>query len=692
MTTDIMLVGGYPVDVLTSEGKVSPLGADPEYYFILPLAGQSNAMSYGEGLPLPETLDAPDPRIKQLARRATVTPSGETCQYNDLIPADHCLHDVQNMSGLNHPHADLSKGQYGCVGQGLHIAKKLLPYLPANAGILLVPCCRGGSAFTQGCDGSYNEASGASDASYRWGVGKPLYRDLVARTQAALGKNPQNVLLAMVWMQGEFDMTSARYAQQPQLFAQMVNQFRADLAGYSRQCPGFRAELVPWICGDTTYYWQETYPDPYDTVFGSYKTCTEPEVYFVSFMTDEKGHNTPTNAPTEDPDITAAGYYGSASRTGSNWTTSLRSSHFSSWARRNLIAERLATAIIRYTGRKTLLAAPSFDLCLGEKDKAAERTMLGYSPKIMTAGYNGRRGDGTLQAQGGEFISGADFIPIKNPDNKGGFVLDINKTGRTPWIIDRFSPIGADLIKFGGKLSCKFRLTTAKITNQFAFAFYWQIAPEDIPAGIAFVDSTVANTKPFVMSFLIQTDATNINLVHHRETTAKLGTFGAFNHDWHTFELVFSGKNSIRVTPQLDGSKGTTFDLANSPSTSPMNVLRLTCITANAVYRTELAAFDIQVYRDDGTITLSDADVSSYVYFPPGYNGGKVIIPDATIGVGNTIQVVAHNAGTVTLQPASNFVLLQPAGATEALPSPVCINASTTLIQTGLEGKTWRVV
>ncbi|EEX3746649.1 sialate O-acetylesterase, partial [Escherichia coli] len=51
---------------------------------------------------------------------------------------------------MNHPKADLSKGQYGCVGQGLHIAKKLLPYIPNNAGILLVPCCRGGSAFTQG--------------------------------------------------------------------------------------------------------------------------------------------------------------------------------------------------------------------------------------------------------------------------------------------------------------------------------------------------------------------------------------------------------------------------------------------------------------------------------------------------------------------------------------------------------------
>ncbi|EPW6117935.1 DUF1737 domain-containing protein, partial [Escherichia coli] len=98
----------------------------PEYYYVIALAGQSNGMSYGEGLPLPDTFDSPDPRIKQLARRSTVTPGGAACTYNDIIPADHCLHDVEDMTGLNHPKADSSKGQYGCVGQGLHIAKKLL--------------------------------------------------------------------------------------------------------------------------------------------------------------------------------------------------------------------------------------------------------------------------------------------------------------------------------------------------------------------------------------------------------------------------------------------------------------------------------------------------------------------------------------------------------------------------------------
>lgn len=330
----------------------------PAYYLVIPVAGQSNAMAYGEGMPLPDSLDAPHPRIRQMARRATVTPGGTPCKYNDIIPLDHCPHDVQDMSRMNHPKADLSKGQYGTVSQALHIAKKLLAYIPEEAGILVVPCARGGSAFTQGADGAFSAGGGATEASARWGVGKPLYQDLVSRTRAALDANPKNVLLAVCWMQGEFDMSSASHAQQPALFTAMVKQFRTDLADHASQMPDFNAGNVPWICGDTTHYWKEHYPVQYDTVYGAYKTCPEPGVYFVPFMTDEHGNNTPTNDPKDDPDIPAAHYYGSASRTNGNMVSSARTSHFSSRARRNIIPERMASAILLYGGQKSLLAAP----------------------------------------------------------------------------------------------------------------------------------------------------------------------------------------------------------------------------------------------------------------------------------------------------------------------------------------------
>ncbi|MCP1694762.1 putative transposase [Citrobacter farmeri] len=320
-----------------------------DFWYVLPLAGQSNAMAYGEGLPLPDSLDRTDPRIKQLARRTSVTPGGERCHYNEIIPADHCLHDVQDMSSYNHPLAMLEKGEYGCVGQGLHIAKKLLPHIPDNAGILLVPCSRGGAAFTSGEIGTFHPSSGASSNSMRWGINMPLYLDLVSRTKAALDSNPRNQLLAVCWMQGEFDLMSENYQEQPRLFNSMVNAFRNDLQEYSTRCTSGDIYHVPWLCGDTTWYWKLEYQLPYACIYGNYmnqsrgRFTRDLHVYFISFQKD--GERGLTNEPEEDLDNPSCGYLGAGWRSESNWTTSLRSSHFSTHARRGVIAERFAKAI-----------------------------------------------------------------------------------------------------------------------------------------------------------------------------------------------------------------------------------------------------------------------------------------------------------------------------------------------------------
>ncbi|EBA1164522.1 sialate O-acetylesterase, partial [Salmonella enterica subsp. enterica] len=547
-----------PVTPDTPTDNCSP----PDYWYVVPVAGQSNGMAYGEGIPLPETLDKPHPRIKQLARRATMTPDGDTCAFNDVIPLDHCPHDVQDMSKMNHPKADLTKGQYGTVSQALHIAKKLLAYIPDNAGILIVPCCRGGSAFTQGADGAYNATTGATEASARWGVGKPLYQDLIARTKAALDKNPKNQLLAVVWMQGEFDMSAATYAQQPALFAAMVKQFRTDLSDHAGQCPDFNAVNVPWICGDTTYYWKNTYPTQYDAVYGAYKTCSEPGVHFVPFMTDENGVNTPTNTPAEDPDVPAAHYFGAASRTAGNMVSSLRASHFSSWARRNIIPERLATAILLNAGRKSLLAAPSgSSLSTSEPvQPSATGSTRNYAPAIEEFGYNGRRGDGTLQQQGWTTVTGGTFTPKDAEDNKGGHFLNVVKAAQQVWKIEQPVSGAVDLLKYGGKLSCKFRLKGTITANQFAFGFYLGVRRPELPAGV-----TIGGPADFanVAAFFVQTGATNILLMQHGKDNTRLGDFGAFDNGWHTLEFIYQGGNSVRITPVIDGTKGTPFDLQN---------------------------------------------------------------------------------------------------------------------------------
>ena len=579
-------------------GASGVTSGEPDYYYVVVLAGQSNGMAYGEGIPLPETYDRPDPRIKQLARRSTVTPGGEACSYNDVIQADHCLHDVQDMSSFNHPKADLSKGQYGTVGQGLHIAKKLLPYIPQNAGILLVPCCRGGSAFTTGADGSFSEARGASADSACWGAGKPLYQDLVSRTRAALAKNPKNKLLAVVWMQGETDLASGSQ-QHNGLFTAMVQQFRTDLSSVAAQCVSGNAGTVPWICGDTTYYWKNTYATQYETVYGAYKNLTAQNIFFVPFLTDENGQNTPTNAPAEDPDIVAVGYYGAASRTQGSFVSTQRDSHFSSWARRGVISDRLASAIMLHAGRTAELMRGQTVTPPDEKPSPDTPSKPSTPPADTTTmstllAYRASESEGQLAPQGWTAGGGKAQI-VDDAGASGGKAMKLTKeTGRAPWYLEHDAGNGADLLGKGGLVSCRFKLDGALTANQYALALYWPVS--SLPQGVTLEGNAGHN---LLASFYVQSDATDLNVMYHKgnpDQNTKLGSFGAFNNEWHTLAFRFAGNNSIQVTPVIDGQDGTPFMLSQSPvGTLAADKLRLTDITSNATYPVLIDSIMVEV-------------------------------------------------------------------------------------------------
>ncbi|HBA8202355.1 TPA: DUF1737 domain-containing protein [Escherichia coli] len=596
VTTPVVVPGG---DGSVVTGSTS----EPEYYYVVVLAGQSNGMAYGEGLPLPDSYDRPDPRIKQLARRSTVTPGGAVCAYNDVIQADHCLHDVQDMSGLNHPKADLNKGQYGCVSQGLHIAKKLLSYIPQNAGILLVPCCRGGSAFTTGADGTFSEASGASADSSRWGVGKPLYQDLVSRTRAALAKNPKNRLLAVVWMQGEADLASGSQ-QHNGLFTTMVQQFRTDLFSLAAQCVSGDAATVPWICGDTTYYWKATYGAQYEAVYGAYKNLTAQNIFFVPFLTDENGANTPTNAPGEDPDIVAVGYYGAASRTQANWTTAQRDSHFSSWARRGLISDRLATAILVHAGRTPELISgqavtppdekPSPDSPSTPSPDTPSTPPADTTTMTTLFAYQAAESGGALTPQGWSAGGGKAEI-VDDAGASGGKAMKLTKTaGKSSWYLEHDAGNGADLLEKGGLISCRFKLEGGVTANQYALALYWPVS--SLPDGVT-LEGDAGNN--LLASFYVQSDATDLNVGYHKGNAAqntKLGSFGAFNNEWHTLGFRFAGNNSIQVTPVIDGKDGTPFMLSQSPVGSfAADKLCVTDITSAATYPVLIDSIVVEV-------------------------------------------------------------------------------------------------
>ncbi|EJB3793250.1 sialate O-acetylesterase, partial [Escherichia coli] len=565
---------------------------------VVVLAGQSNGMSYGEGLPLPETYDRPDPRIKQLARRSTVTPGGAACKYNDIIPADHCLHDVQDMSRLNHPKADLSKGQYGTVGQGLHIAKKLLPFIPANAGILLVPCCRGASAFTTGADGTYSESAGASENSLRWGVGKPLYQDLVSRTKAALAKNPKNRLLAVVWMQGEGDAAVGTHAQHPGLFSAMVNQFRTELAGQASQSTGGSASAVPWVCGDTTYFWKQRHAEGYASVYGGYKGKESQNIFFVPLMTDENGANVQTNDPAEDPDLEAVGYYGSKWRNDQKtWTSVDRASHFSSWARRGIISDRLATAILVHAGRTTVkVDVPSSETGAptpspSESEAVSTTTLLSYRAS---------ESEGKLTEQGWSAGGGKAEI-VADEGATGGTAMKLSKeTGKGSWHLEHDAGTGAELLKNGGLISCRFKASGELVANQYVMALYWPVS--SLPQGVVTLTGDAGNN--LLASFYIQTDAKDLNVMYHNAKVAtnnqKLGTFGAFDNEWHTLAFRFAGNNSLQVTPVIDGQDGTPFTLTQSPvSAFAVDKMHVTDITKNATYPVLIDSIAVEVNNAD---------------------------------------------------------------------------------------------
>ncbi|EER5395777.1 DUF1737 domain-containing protein [Escherichia coli] len=580
--------------------------SEPEYYLVVVLAGQSNSMSYGEGIPLPETYDRPDPRIKQLARRSTVTPGGAACKYNDIIPADHCLHDVQNMSGVNHPKADLSKGQYGTVGQGLHIAKKLLPFIPANAGILLVPCCRGASAFTTGADGTYSESAGASENSLRWGVGKPLYQDLVSRTKAALAKNPKNRLLAVVWMQGEGDAAVGTHAQHTGLFTAMVNQFRTDLAGQASQCTGGSASAVPWICGDTTYFWKQRHAEGYASVYGGYKGKESQNIFFVPLMTDENSANVQTNDPAEDPDLETIGYYGSKWRNDQKtWTSADRASHFSSWSRRGIISDRLATAILVHAGRTAEFITgkqPDTVKPTGPSGEGPERepeapasnrtlmSLLASGEDLASQGWRYYH----KPASGDSVNKNIAEAVVSDEGATGGKALQLNKPESHIWFLEHDAAgQGADLLKKGGRVSVRFKVPGSLVPNQFALGIYWQLS--SLPEGVTLAEEG----NDLLMSFFLQTDATNLNAMYHKKQNAKLGTFGAFDNGWHTLAFEFAGNNSVQVTPVLDEKRGEPFTLVKSPALGAADKLQLTDISKAATYQLLIDSVKVEVNNTD---------------------------------------------------------------------------------------------
>ncbi|EMY4730027.1 hypothetical protein AAXH96_004953, partial [Escherichia coli] len=413
-------------------------------------------------------------------------------------------------------------------------------------------------------------SAGASENSLRWGVGKPLYQDLVSRTKAALAKNPKNRLLAVVWMQGEGDAAVGTHAQHPGLFSAMVNQFRTELAGQASQSTGGSASAVPWICGDTTYFWKQRHAEGYASVYGGYKGKESQNIFFVPLMTDENGANVQTNNPAEDPDLETVGYYGSKWRNDQKtWTSADRASHFSSWARRGIISDRLATAILSCAGKSSAFVNGTAGVVVPDRPVTTSESVIFYDAK--------KASDNQLKPYGWDGMDGRRTLV----DDSGNKALRIEKNNSAKsWSM--YCDIAADkaklLLEKGGEIAVRFKIpenvNLETTRNKYAFGLYWRIAEWPGEGG-----------EGYLSSFFVQTDKASIDVAYHHTVNQQkeLGTFGAFDHDWHTLAFKFKGSNSINVTPVLDGVDGQAFDLVKWANTANgLNRFVITDITGSA--------------------------------------------------------------------------------------------------------------
>ncbi|PXA92619.1 hypothetical protein DMC47_23560, partial [Nostoc sp. 3335mG] len=114
------------------------------------------------------------------------------------------------------------------------IAKAILPTLPSNAIILLVPCAWGGTSMV-------NTNSNSAPNAPQWAVGRSLYEGAVAQTNAAIAAAqaiyPNSRLHSVHFAQGNTDSLTELAAQYDTALRAVISDFRSRVTG---------AANVPW--------------------------------------------------------------------------------------------------------------------------------------------------------------------------------------------------------------------------------------------------------------------------------------------------------------------------------------------------------------------------------------------------------------------------------------------------------------
>lgn len=238
---------------------------DMKKYMVLCVAGQSNAVGYDESeIPKNYMQEFGSNRISQLGL------------YDDdnlqMIPLGPCAQNFQDMRPFGHP----NNPGIGTRGIHLPLAKALLQYIPEEYDILVVPCAYGGTGFTIGEWGKFDDKDLRPEPGiWRWGVESCYYKALCARIGYVLDQNPENKFLGMVWCQGEWDSENAR--DQKTGFLRMTEDFFAKM---QEKYPNrvYRGEWNKsiWYNMETVSFWHSFHECP--MIWEAYEEWS-PETY-----------------------------------------------------------------------------------------------------------------------------------------------------------------------------------------------------------------------------------------------------------------------------------------------------------------------------------------------------------------------------------------------------------------------------
>ena len=351
-----------------------------KHWYVLVIAGQSNAQGFGEAMPELDDLQV-SPRIKQLGRYRGVRPDGlYEDRWNKIIDASHVLDDVKDMRFCNLTgNTDVRRS--GTVGPGIFIARRLLALLPDDAGILLVPEAHGGAGMSFGNPGNYRTEeecapheqpganigrcvlnySGMDDSNHQgamaWaelnGIASPLYRDLRDRLRYALTLHSDVRLLGFVWIQGESDAHAGDpYAENHSLhFSKMVDRLGVELHDLESQFLSGEWKRVPWINVLATHWWDESIAG-HKKVIDGYRQLAQQrpqQMYLLDLRTTESGEIMETNK-THFIDPQSAAYpseLNSMVTDGRTCEPEMIHIHLSSGAYRGEVSRRIAQAILK---------------------------------------------------------------------------------------------------------------------------------------------------------------------------------------------------------------------------------------------------------------------------------------------------------------------------------------------------------